>query len=156
VLVTASDDRVADSSAVDGSYVVVQKYVHELGRWNSLGTETQESIIGRTKFDNIELEDCADEEQKPHKQLATITDGRGKEHGILRDNMPFGSPAEGEYGTYFIGYSRYLWVTEKMIQRMFVGDPPGKHDRILDFSKALTGCVFFAPSAEVLDGLGED
>ncbi|RSH90042.1 hypothetical protein EHS25_001375 [Saitozyma podzolica] len=156
VLVTASDDRAAGSSAVDGSYVVVQKYVHELGRWTSLPTEKQESIIGRTKFDNLELDDCAVEAQKPHKQLATITDGRGKEHGILRDNMPFGSPAEGEYGSYFIGYSRYLWVTEKMIQRMFVGDPPGKHDRILDFSKALTGSVFFAPSTEVLDGLGAD
>ncbi len=74
----------------------------------------------------------------------------------MRDNMPFGSPSAGEYGTYFIGYSKKLWVIEKMLRRMFVGEPEGMHDRILDFSRVVTGTVFFAPSAKVLDGLGDD
>lgn len=78
------------------------------------------------------------------------------EHDILRDNMPFGSPGSGEFGTYFIGYSRRLWVIEKMLQRMFVGDPPGLHDRILDFSTPLTGTTFFAPSASLLASLDSD
>ncbi|KAL3959313.1 hypothetical protein ACCO45_007475 [Purpureocillium lilacinum] len=72
-------------------------------------------------------------------------DGDGNEHDILRDNMPFGSPGNGEFGTYFIGYSRRLWVTEKMLERMFVGDPPGLHDRILDYSRPMTGTTFYAP-----------
>lgn len=67
--------------------------------------------------------------------------------------MPFGSPGRGEFGTYFIGYSRRLWVIEKMLERMFVGDPPGSYDRLLDVSTAQTGTVFFAPSRRVLTAL---
>lgn len=143
-----------DSDVAGGAYVVVQKYVHPLAAWRALTTEQQEAIMGRTKADNIELDDAMDG-QRSHKTLATIVDDAG-EHDILRDNMPFGSPGAGEFGTYFIGYARYLWVIERMLQRMFIGDPPGLHDRLLDFSTALTGSVFFAPSAALLDSLGDD
>ena len=143
-IITQDDDQ----SAVGGSYVVVQKYVHLLNAWRKLSTEQQEAIIGRTKLDNAELDDAASG-QKAHKTLANI-----EEHDILRDNMPFGSPGSREFGTYFIGYSRKLWVIEKMMERMFVGDPPGLHDRILDYSTPLTGTTFFAPSATALKSLG--
>ena len=143
-----------DEAHADGSYVVVQKYLHGLDRWRSLSTEQQEAIIGRTKADNIELDD-ADTGQKSHKTLSTIVVD-GEEHDILRDNMPFGSPGAKEFGTYFIGYTRHLWVIEKMLERMFVGDPPGLHDRILDFSEPVTGGTFFAPSAVFLGALGDD
>ncbi|KAK9448231.1 putative deferrochelatase/peroxidase YfeX [Limtongia smithiae] len=132
-----------------GSYVVVQKYVHDLSAWQNLTVEQQEQIIGRTKLDNIELDD-ATEGQRSHKTLGTITDADGVEHEILRDNMPFGSPGHSEFGTYFIGYTRNLWVIEQMLERMFIGDPPGMHDRILDYSTPLTGNVFFVPPADVL------
>ncbi|KAJ5600418.1 hypothetical protein VI817_001473 [Penicillium citrinum] len=151
VLVTRQDD----SNAVGGSYIVVQKYVHDLIGWKSLPAEQQEQIIGRTKFDNIELDDAEDGKQASHKTLNTIVDENSNEHDILRDNMPFGSPATGEFGTYFIGYTRRLWVIEKMLQRMFLGHPPGLHDRLLDFSKPLTGTVFFAPSGSVLAKLDD-
>jgi putative iron-dependent peroxidase len=144
-----------DASSAGGSYIVVQKYVHDLKAWRALSTEQQEAIIGRTKLDNIELDDAASGQQA-HKTLTTIEDENGDEHSILRDNMPFGSPGSGEFGTYFIGYSRRLWVIEKMLQRMFVGDPPGLHDRLLDFSKPLTGTTFFAPSASLLASLESD
>ncbi|KAL1409338.1 hypothetical protein Q8F55_003320 [Vanrija albida] len=143
-----------DAHAARGSYVTTQKYLHNLKSWGKLKTEDQEAVIGRTKIDNVELADQADADQKPHKQLATIVDENGVEHDILRDNMPFGAPGKGEYGTYFIGYSRRLWVTEEMLRRMFIGVPEGKHDRILDFSTAVTGSVFFVPCAEVLDSIG--
>lgn len=148
-LVTAQDDAVAEG----GSYLVVQKYLHDLKGWRKLKIEEQESIIGRTKLDNEELDDAADDAQKAHKQLATVEDEEGNEHDILRDNMPFGNPAAAEFGTYFIGYSRKLWVVEKMLERMFIGDPPGMHDRILDFSTPVTGTTFFVPAASALDGL---
>ena len=153
VLITESDD----ANSAGGSYVVVQKYVHDLKAWRSLSTEKQESIMGRTKLDNIELDDAEDDKQKPHKQLATIQDPHsGDELSILRDNMPFGNPGHGEFGTYFIGYSRKLWVIEQMLERMFVGSPPGLHDKLLDFSRPLTGTTFFVPSVTVLAGLGDD
>lgn len=141
-----------DPAFEGGSYVVVQKYIHNLDKWRALDTATQESIIGRTKADNVELEDAAGRES--HKQLATIVDADGVEHDILRDNMPFGRPGQGEFGTYFIGYTRNLWVIEKMLTNMFAGLAGGRYDRILDFSTAMTGTTFFAPSYSMLEGFG--
>lgn len=144
-----------DPAAAGGSYVVVQRYTHPLDAWNALTTEQQEAIIGRRKADDVELDDAPAPDQKAHKTLATIVDDDG-EHDIVRDNMPFGSPAAGEFGTYFIGYSRHLWVIERMLERMFIGDPPGLHDRLLDFSTARTGGAFFAPALPVLDALADE
>jgi Dyp-type peroxidase family len=115
----------------------------------------QEEIIGRTKIDNVELDDDA-APRKSHKTLTTITDSDGNELDILRDNMPFGRPGQKEFGTYFIGYSRYLWVIEQMLQRMYVGDPPGAYDRLLDFSTPQTGTTFFAPSRPTLQAQLQD
>lgn len=140
-----------DPAGSGGSYLVVQKYVHALDAWQRLSTEQQEAVMGRTKADNIELDDAGAVEQKAHKTLATIVDEHGVEHDILRDNMPFGSPGHGQFGTYFIGYTRELWVVERMLERMFVGDPPGRHDLLLDFSTALTGGTFFVPPASLLE-----
>jgi putative iron-dependent peroxidase len=141
-----------DPDFAGGSYVVVQKYLHDLSAWAQVPTPLQEQIIGRTKIDNVEIEDD-DAPRKSHKSLATIVDAAGNEYDILRDNMPFGRPGQGEFGTYFIGYSRYLWVIEKMLQRMYVGDPPSAYDRLLDFSTPHTGTTFFVPSGPTLKSL---
>ncbi|MEV3861001.1 Dyp-type peroxidase [Streptomyces sp. NPDC050095] len=135
-----------------GSYVIVQKYVHDMAAWEALSSDEQEKVIGRTKTANVELAD----DVKPansHVALNTIVDEDGTERQILRENMPFGSLGSGEFGTYFIGYARTPDVTERMLRNMFLGDPPGTHDRILDFSTALTGCLFHVPSADFLDDL---
>lgn len=142
-----------DADFAGGSYVVVQKYLHDLTSWDTLSVAEQEAIIGRTKIDNVELDDV--NERKSHKSLNTIVDANGVEHDILRDNMPFGRPGQGEFGTYFIGYARDLSVIEQMLHNMFVGDPVGAYDRILDFSTAVTGTTFFVPSNDLLEGLAE-
>ncbi|RAK98066.1 Dyp-type peroxidase [Aspergillus ibericus CBS 121593] len=144
-----------DPAAAGGSYIVIQKYLHDLSAWKSLPIEHQERIIGRTKLENIELADAEDGAQQSHKSLATIEDENGEEYAIVRDNMPFGAPGKGEFGTYFIGYTARLWVIEKMLERMFVGEPRGKYDRILDFSVPKTGGTFFAPGGGVLDSLDD-
>jgi putative iron-dependent peroxidase len=134
-----------------GSYVMVQKYVHDLASWGRLSTEDQERIIGRTKLADIELDDAI----KPayaHNVLTTIVE-EGIERKILRRNMPFGEVG-GTTGTYFIGYARSLLVLEQMIRNMFIGDPPGTYDRLLDFSHPVTGTNFFAPSVGLLESLG--
>lgn len=137
-----------DPAHTGGSYVIVQKYLHDLDAWNSLPVEAQEKIIGRRKLNNVELDEDAS-----HVALTTIVGPDGDEQQILRDNMPFGSPGRGEFGTYFIGYSRTPDVTEQMLRNMFLGAPNASHDRILDFSTAVTGTLFFAPSVDFLDGL---
>ncbi|KRB81082.1 peroxidase [Sphingomonas sp. Root710] len=141
-----------DADFAGGSYVVVQKYLHDLGAWGRVPTPLQEEIIGRRKIDNIEIDDD-DAPRKSHKSLCTITDAEGTEHDILRDNMPFGRAGHGEFGTYFIGYTRHLWVIEKMLQRMYVGDSAGAYDRLLDVSKPQTGTTFFAPSRRTLEAI---
>ena len=143
-----------DPAFAGGSYVIVQKYLHDLPGWNALSTETQERIIGRTKLADIELDDAV----KPtfaHNALTTIEED-GQEIKILRHNMPFGAVGQGEFGTYFIGYARSPRTIERMLENMFVGKPPGNYDRLLDFSRAVTGSLFFVPSATFLDSVGDD
>jgi porphyrinogen peroxidase len=142
-----------DSAFAGGSYVIVQKYLHDLDGWNGLSTEAQERIIGRTKLSDIELDDSI-KPTSAHNALTTITEN-GQEFQIVRDNMPFGRAGNGEFGTYFIGYCRTPRVTEQMIENMFVGRPPGNYDRLLDFSRAVTGILFFVPSATFLDAVND-
>ena len=140
-----------DPAFAGGSYAIVQKYLHNMVGWNALKTEEQERIIGRTKLTDIELDDSV----KPtfaHNALNKVVED-GKEVKILRDNMPFGHAGKGEFGTYFIGYSRSPRTIEQMLQNMFVGNPPGNYDQLLDFSTAVTGNLFFAPSASFLENV---
>jgi putative iron-dependent peroxidase len=133
-----------------GSYVAVQKYLHDLRAWNALPVEEQERVIGRTKLSDIEMADDV-KPSNSHIALNVVTGADGSECKILRDNMPFGTVGRGEFGTYYIGYSRSPQVIERMLGNMFIGDPPGNHDRLLDFSTAITGTLFFAPTQDFLD-----
>jgi putative iron-dependent peroxidase len=138
-----------DADFAGGSYVIVQKYLHDLKKWNELPIEQQERIIGRTKLSDIELDDAV-KPSSAHNALTTIIED-GKQLEIVRDNMPFGDVGKGEFGTYFIGYARSPRRIEQMLVNMFVGRPPGNYDRLLDFSRAVTGTLFFVPSATFLD-----
>lgn len=137
-----------DAAYAGGSYVIVQKYLHNLAAWNALSTEEQEKAIGRTKLDDLELDD----EHKPSNSHVALNDIDGD---IVRENMPFGSVGDAEFGTYFIGYAKDPSITEQMLRNMFVGVPEGNHDRILDFSTAVTGSLYFVPAAGFLDELGD-
>ncbi len=139
-----------DPTFAGGSYVIVQKYLHKLTAWNALTVEEQERAFGRHKLSDIEFPD-EDKPSNSHLVLNTIFDPDGTQKQIVRDNMPFGSIGAGEFGTYFIGYSADSGVIEQMLQNMFIGKPPGNHDRILDFSTAVTGSLFFVPTADFLN-----
>jgi putative iron-dependent peroxidase len=143
-----------DAAFAGGSYVITQKYLHDLAGWNSLSTEAQERIIGRTKLSDVELDDAV-KPTSAHNALTVIIEN-GEEVAIVRDNMPFGRVGSGEYGTYFIGYCRTPRITEQMLENMFVGRPPGNYDRLLDFSRAVTGTLFFVPSLTFLDSVTAD
>lgn len=142
---------VADDPLYNGSsYLVVQKYLHDLTAWDALPIEQQEQAIGRTKLSDIELP----EDQMPsnsHVALNDISDEDGNDRQIVRDNLPFGRVGDAEFGTYFISYAADVTATEQMLTNMFMGNPPGNYDRILDFSTAATGCLFFVPPIGLLD-----
>lgn len=142
-----------DPAFAGGSYVIVQKYLHDMEKWRAMSTEAQERVIGRHKLSDIEFAD-ADKASYAHNVLTSITDDQGNALEILRDNMPFGSPARGEFGTYFIGYACEPGRIETMLHNMFVGLPPGNYDRILDVSTPVTGALFFVPPVAVLEAIG--
>ena len=143
-----------DPDFAGGAYVITQKYMHDMAKWNALTVETQERIIGRHKLSDIEF---PDDKKAPyaHNVLTNINDAQGQQLQILRDNMPFGSPSRGEFGTYFIGYACEPGRIETMLNNMFIGNPPGTYDRILDVSTPVTGSLFFVPSADLLEALGD-
>ena len=143
-----------DAAFAGGSYVIVQKYLHDVKGWNALPVEEQERIIGRTKLSDVELDDAV-KPSSAHNALTTIIED-GKQLEILRDNMPFGDVGKGEFGTYFIGYARSPRRIEQMLVNMFVGRPPGNYDRLLDFSRAVTGTLFFVPSATFLENVAAE
>ena len=139
-----------DADFAGGSYVFVQKYIHDMVAWNALPVEEQEKVIGRRKFNDVELSD----EEKPQNAHNAVTN-IGDDLKIVRANMPFANTSKGEYGTYFIGYASTFTTTRQMLESMFIGNPVGNTDRLLDFSTAVTGTLFFAPSYDLLGELGE-
>jgi porphyrinogen peroxidase len=141
-----------DAIFAGGSYVIVQQYLHDLDTWNALPVEEQEKVVGRTKLADIEMPDDV-KPSNSHVALNVITDADGTELKILRDNMPFGQVGRGEFGTYYIAYAATPSITERMLTNMFIGDPPGNYDRILDFSTAVTGALFFVPTQGFLDAM---
>jgi len=135
-----------DAAYKGGSYLFVQKYVHNLTSWKELSTEQQEKVIGRSKANDIEMAD----DVKPansHIALANV----GDDLKIVRDNMPFGNMSTNEMGTYFIAYASTFTTVQKMLNNMFIGSPAGNYDRILDFSTAKTGSLFFVPTFNMID-----
>jgi porphyrinogen peroxidase len=139
-----------DPNFAGGSYLVIQKYTHDLEGWNALSVEQQEAAIGRTKLDDVEF---ADEDKAPdsHLTLNVIEEPDGTERQIMRFNMPFGRVGTGEYGTFYVAYAKTPDVIEQMLRNMFLGLGEATHDRILDFSTALTGTLYFVPGADFLD-----
>ena len=139
-----------DPAFAGSSYVLVQKYVHDLAAWDALSVEEQEAAIGRTKLANLEF---ADDEKAPdaHIALNVIEDASGEEVDVLRFNMPFGAVGTREFGTYYNAYASSPWVLEQMLANMFLGTAAATHDRILDFSTAVTGGLFFVPTVDLLE-----
>jgi putative iron-dependent peroxidase len=130
-----------------GSYVMVQRFIHNLPSWNRLNVSAQEKVIGRTKPDSIELDDVP---AASHVGRVDIKE-EGKGLKIVRHSLPYGS-VSGEHGLLFIAYCNTLHNFKAMLESMY-GVTDGKTDQLLRFTKAVTGAYFFAPSAEMLQAL---
>lgn len=136
----------------NGSYAFAQKYLHNMDAWRAIGYDQQEKVIGRRRFNDIELS----EEEKPktaHNNVSKAYDADGNELKIVRANVPFANTSKDEYGTFFIGYSRHFSTTRQMLEHMFQGNAEGYTDRLLDFSTPIRGNLFFVPSPDFLDDI---
>ncbi|WP_127959176.1 Dyp-type peroxidase [Serratia microhaemolytica] len=125
-----------------GSYVLVQRYEHNLQQWQRFTVEQQQQIIGRTKQESEELP----ADKRPDTSHVSRVDlkQQGKGLKILRQSLPYGT-ASGKHGLYFIAYCARLYNLEQQLLSMF-GHLDGKHDAMLRFSRPVTGGYYFAPS----------
>lgn len=130
-----------------GSYVMLQRYVHNLPAWSRLNVSAQEKVIGRTKPDSIELDDVP--AQSHVGRVDIKEDGKGLK--MVRHSLPYGSMS-GEHGLLFIAYCNRLHNFKVLLNSMF-GETDGKTDHLLRFTQAVTGAYFFAPSEEMLADL---
>jgi len=140
---------VKDGPFAGGSFVSLQRYVHDLPRWEGLSLADQEAAIGRTKESDEEMDD---EVKPPSAHIARVViEEDGRELEVLRHSMPYGTTSEN--GLYFIAYCASPLPFRKMLERMVLSAGDGHHDRLLDFTRAVTGAAFFAPSVEFLTSL---
>lgn len=140
-----------DPAFAGGSYIHIQRYVHDLYHWNQQQLKVQEDIIGRTKADNIEYPG----DQKAltaHTKRTSLKDANGNSIEILRHSMPYGDMHER--GLLFASYCRTPENFTLMLKSMIEGDGAGHTDHLLRFTRAVTGAAFFAPSQDLLAGLG--
>lgn len=141
-----------DAAWAGGSYLHVQRYVHRMETWHKLPVKQQEAVIGRTKESNEELSD----EDKPltaHISRVVIEEDE-QELAILRQSLPYGTPG-GDQGLYFVSYCKTPVNFEKMLAKMISPTSDGRVDHLLNFSRAVSGAAFFAPSREALARLAD-
>ena len=135
---------------VGGSYVSLQRYVHDLRRWEALPLAEQEGAVGRTRDDDRELDDDA---KPPSAHIARVViEDEGRELEILRHSLPYGTTTE--HGLYFLAYCHSPIPFRRMLERMVHRDGDGHADRLLDFTTPVTGASLFAPSVDFLGGRG--
>jgi porphyrinogen peroxidase len=140
-----------DPEFAGGSYVFTQRYVHDLERWEALPESEQERVIGRRKADSEELPDDA---KPPTAHISRVViEEHGEELEILRHSFPYGTTTEA--GLFFIAYCRTLDTPEKMLRRMMGSSGDGLHDHLMDYTRAVSGATFFAPSLDILEPLGD-
>ena len=139
-----------DPAFAGGSFVFTQRYVHDLARWERLAVREQEGAIGRRKRDSRELADRVKPATAHIARVVIEEDGRELE--ILRHSSPYGTTSE--CGLFFIAYTRDLAIPEKMLRRMMGAADDGLHDRLMEFTRAVSGATFFAPALAALRSLG--
>ena len=117
------------------------------GAFDAQPIADQERVFGRTKWDSVEMEPGV----KPataHIARVEIEDDAGEELPIYRRSVPYGTVEEA--GLYFVAFSADRARLDRMLGRMFGLDADGLHDRLLDFSRPVTGAVYFAPALHLL------
>jgi putative iron-dependent peroxidase len=130
-----------------GSHVLAMRWIHDLAAFEALPVAEQERVFGRTKPDSIEfLGD--DLPANAHIARTQIEDEAGEEVPIWRRSVPYGTLVE--HGLYFVAFSAERDRFDRMLARMYGIGGDGQHDRLMDFSRAVSGAFYFAPSLSLL------
>ncbi len=138
---------IPDGEFAGGSFVMVQRFVHQLPAWHAVNVAQQEKIIGRTKADSVELDDVPENSHVGRVDLKE----NGKGLKIVRHSLPYGA-VSGEHGLLFIAYCAEQRNFREMLSSMY-GEKDSQTDKLLDFTQAVTGGYFFVPSEAMLKQL---
>ena len=130
-----------------GSYILTQKWVHQLNKFHERPEKEQEQIIGRTKADSIELTGDA----MPHNSHVSRTDVKvnGVAQKVYRRSAPFGNTQES--GLYFLSFASEQSRHQVQLDHMFGLTDDKVLDRLLEFSTPVTSSYWFAPSQTDLE-----
>jgi len=124
---------------LDGSsFVAVQKWVHDLNRFESYPVQEQDNMIGRRKSDNEELEHAP---VSAHVKRAA-QENFDPEAFVIRRSMPWADSA-GE-GLVFVAFGKSTDAFEAILHRM-VGSDDGVFDALFRFTRPVTGSYFWCP-----------
>ncbi|MGQ8366004.1 Dyp-type peroxidase [Glaciecola sp. 1036] len=124
-----------------GSYLHIQRYRHDMARWNALSESRQEKIMGKTREHNLPVVDSG---LSSHAFRTKITGPDGEYPILLNQSMPYGNMSV--QGLYFVSCARHPEAFKRYLHSRIYGDQQGHYDRLLDYSSAETGAAFFAPS----------
>lgn len=130
-----------------GSHVLFMRWVHDLGRFHALPVAEQEGVIGRTKLESLELDDAVMPPTSHVRRVVVEEDGQELE--IWRRSVPYGGV--GEHGLLFVAFSADPSRFDVMLARMLGLSGDGLSDRLMDFTRPVSGARYFAPSLEALD-----
>ena len=129
-----------------GSFVLSQQWVHDLEKWNAVPEALQEKIVGRTKPKSIELEGDDMPSDSHVSRTDVMVDGEALK--IWRRSAPYGTVRE--HGLYFLAFAKHPVRFQVQLERMLGVSGDGLHDRLAEYSRAVTGSYWFAPAVETL------
>ena len=134
-----------DRAFAGGIYVLIQRFVLNLEAWSRMSPQRQEAAIGRTKQDSVEFSGKK-KRATAHISRVKIEGPDGTELKIVRHSMPYGA-VMGEKGLFFIAYAKDAGIFQAMLARMFGTGDDGFNDRMMAFTKQVTGAILFAAFA---------
>lgn len=123
-----------------GSFMLTQKWVHQLDDFHALPVPEQENVFGRTKADAVEF----DAAHMPVDSHVGRTDDA--EMKIWRRSVPFASLEE--QGLYFVAFACAQERFDYLLKRMYGLDESGIVDRLTYFSTPVMNSYWFAPTQE--------
>jgi len=135
-----------------GSFILAQRWVHDLVAWEKQSLGEQEGVFGRTKADSTRLEKQPAHSHLAHVELrqgATADATKPKRDEIARRSTPYAFH-DGTVGLYFMAFCKAQAPFRERLRAMYAADG-GVRDKLTDFSNPASGSFYFAPSVETLD-----
>jgi putative iron-dependent peroxidase len=124
---------------LDGSsFVAVQRWVHQFGRFEAMSADQQDRSIGRHRVGNAEIDDAP---PSAHVKR-TAQESFSPPAFVVRRSMPWAGGLDS--GLMFVAFGRSLDAFEAQLRRM-LGQEDGIIDALFRFTRPVTGAYYWCP-----------